>query len=83
MTQTITVTVKLLPTKEQIRLLEQSSHEYRKVIHVLRQLDEKEQRWRQDHKVSRVIVDFATDHTISVIRLEKLTNMKTDGIKTP
>ncbi|MGG5785469.1 transposase, partial [Bacillus albus] len=28
MTQTITVKVKLLPTKEQIRLLEQSSSDY-------------------------------------------------------
>ncbi|MEJ9179023.1 transposase, partial [Bacillus thuringiensis] len=35
MTQTMTVKVKLLPTKEQIRLLEQSSHEYIKLIHTL------------------------------------------------
>jgi hypothetical protein len=35
MPQTITVKVKLLPTKEQIRLLEQSSHEYIKVINTL------------------------------------------------
>ncbi|MBG9484022.1 transposase, partial [Bacillus thuringiensis] len=34
-TQTMTVKVKLLPTKEQIRLLEQSSHEYIKLIHTL------------------------------------------------
>ncbi len=34
-TQTITVKVKLLPTKEQIRLLEQSSHEYIKLINTL------------------------------------------------
>ncbi|EKS8366528.1 transposase [Bacillus cereus] len=117
MTQTMTVKVKLLPTKEQIRLLEQSSHEYIKLIHTivsdddkvrffengrknkymkrkfrsvrrklgeakklnaLRQLDDKEQRWMQDqdHKMSREIVDFATDNTISVIRLEQLTNMR-------
>ncbi|MBG9515748.1 hypothetical protein ABE47_27560 [Bacillus thuringiensis] len=117
MTQTMTVKVKLLPTKEQIRLLEQSSHEYIKLIHTLvsdddkvrffengrknkymkrkfrsvrrklgeakklnalRQLDDKEQRWMQDqdHKVSRESVDFATDNTISVIRLEQLTNMR-------
>ena len=30
----------------------------------------------QDHKVSREIVDFATDNTISVIRLEQLTNIR-------
>ncbi|EJR64022.1 transposase [Bacillus thuringiensis Sbt003] len=30
----------------------------------------------QDHKVSREIVDFATDNTIAVIRLEQLTNMR-------
>ncbi|MFK4423012.1 MULTISPECIES: RNA-guided endonuclease TnpB family protein [unclassified Bacillus (in: firmicutes)] len=35
MSQTLTVKVKLLPTKEQIRLLEQSSHEYIKVINTL------------------------------------------------
>lgn len=35
MSQTITVKVKLLPTKEQICLLEQSSHEYIKVINEL------------------------------------------------
>jgi hypothetical protein len=35
MSQTITVKVKLIPTKEQIRLLEQSSHEYIKVINTL------------------------------------------------
>ncbi|PFE25933.1 transposase, partial [Bacillus thuringiensis] len=35
MTQTMTVKVKLLPTKEQSGLLEQSSHEYTKLIHTL------------------------------------------------
>ncbi|MGG5785486.1 RNA-guided endonuclease TnpB family protein, partial [Bacillus albus] len=35
MTQTITVKVKLLPTKEQIRLLEQSSSDYIKLINTL------------------------------------------------
>ncbi|HDR6893683.1 TPA: transposase, partial [Bacillus thuringiensis] len=35
MPQTITVKVKLLPTKERIMLLEQSSHEYIKVINAL------------------------------------------------
>ncbi|EJV68688.1 hypothetical protein IEM_01550, partial [Bacillus cereus BAG6O-2] len=35
MSQTLTVKVKLIPTKDQIRLLEQSSHEYIKVINTL------------------------------------------------
>ncbi|REF32387.1 hypothetical protein DET55_120111, partial [Bacillus mycoides] len=35
MSQTLTVKVKLLPTKEQIRLLEQSSREYIKLINTL------------------------------------------------
>lgn len=47
-----------------------------KKLNALRQLDDKEQRWMQDHKVSREIVDFATDNTISVIRLEQLTNIR-------
>ncbi|KMP74376.1 transposase (plasmid) [Bacillus wiedmannii] len=49
-----------------------------KKLNALRQLDNKEQRWMQDqdHKVSRVIVDFATDNNISVIRLEQLTNIR-------
>ncbi len=49
-----------------------------KKLNALRQLDDKEQRWMQDqdHKVSREIIDFATDHTISVIRLEQLTNIR-------
>nr|WP_282082076.1 transposase [Bacillus cereus] len=58
--------------------MEPSSHEYIKVMNAFRQLDDTEQRWMQDqdHKVSREIVDFATNHTISVIRLEQLTNMR-------
>ncbi|OLR27180.1 RNA-guided endonuclease TnpB family protein, partial [Bacillus cereus] len=49
-----------------------------KKLNALRPLDDKEQRWMQDqdHKVSREIIDFATDHTISVIRLEQLTNIR-------
>ncbi|MEH6935931.1 transposase, partial [Bacillus sp. JJ783] len=35
MSQTLTVKAKLIPTKGQIRLLEQSSHEYIKVINRL------------------------------------------------
>ncbi|KXY56657.1 transposase [Bacillus cereus] len=49
-----------------------------KELNALRQLDNKEQRWMQDqdHKVSREIVDFATNNNISVIRLEQLTNIR-------
>jgi len=49
-----------------------------KKLNALRQLDDKEQRWMQDqdHKVSREIVDFATNNNISVIRLEQLTNIR-------
>lgn len=49
-----------------------------KKLNALRQLDDKEQRWMQDqdHKVSRKIVDFATNNNISVIRLEQLTNIR-------
>ncbi len=47
-----------------------------KKLNALRQLDDTEQRWMQDHKVSRVIVDFATDNNISVIRLEQITNIR-------
>nr|WP_225942085.1 transposase [Sporosarcina limicola] len=49
-----------------------------KKVNAIRQLNDKEQRWmqNQDHKVSREIVDFATANTVSVIRLEQLTNIR-------
>ncbi|MCU4771187.1 RNA-guided endonuclease InsQ/TnpB family protein [Bacillus toyonensis] len=49
-----------------------------KKLNALRQIEDKEQRWMQDqdHKVSRKIVDFATNNNISVIRLEQLTNIR-------
>nr|WP_275403104.1 transposase [Sporosarcina limicola] len=49
-----------------------------KKVNAIRQLNDKEQRWmqNQDHKVSREIVDFATANTVSVIRLEQLTNSR-------
>lgn len=49
-----------------------------KKLNAIRKLDDKEQRWMidQDHKVSREIVNFATEHKISVIRLEQLTNIR-------
>ncbi|WP_372585465.1 RNA-guided endonuclease TnpB family protein [Bacillus mycoides] len=86
MSQTLTVKVKLIPTKGQICLLEQSSQEYIKVINTLvsemveaiRRMDDKEQRWMQDkdHKISREIINFAIANHISVIRLEQLTNIR-------
>ncbi|MEY9977284.1 RNA-guided endonuclease TnpB family protein [Lysinibacillus sp. RC79] len=50
----------------------------KKKINAIRNLDDKEKRWmqNQDHKVSRAIVNFATDNNISVIRLEQLTNIR-------
>ena len=49
-----------------------------KKIRAIKNLDDKEQRWMkdQDHKVSRGIVDFAVKNNVSVIRLEKLTNIR-------
>lgn len=49
-----------------------------KKLSAIRQLNDKEQRWMQDkdHKVSREIVDFAIDNKVSVIRLEKLANIR-------
>ncbi|HSI67616.1 MAG TPA: transposase [Planococcus sp. (in: firmicutes)] len=49
-----------------------------KKLNALRNLDDKEQRWmkNQDHKVSRAIIDFAKDQKISVLRLEKLANIR-------
>lgn len=50
----------------------------KKKLSAIRNLDNKEQRWMQDkdHKVSREIVDFAVSNKISVIRLEKLSNIR-------
>ncbi|MGX5480270.1 RNA-guided endonuclease InsQ/TnpB family protein [Bacillus thuringiensis] len=49
-----------------------------KKLNAIQQLDNKEQRWMQDkdHKISRKIINFAVDNHISVIRLEKLTNIR-------
>lgn len=49
-----------------------------KKLHALSKLDNKEQRWMkdQDHKVSRAIVDFAAQQKVSVIRLERLANIR-------
>lgn len=50
----------------------------KKKLNAIRKLNNKEQRWMQDqdHKVSRAIVNFAKENKISVIRLEKLANIR-------
>lgn len=50
----------------------------KKKLNAIRNSEDKEQRYMidQDHKVSRAIVNFAQDNMISVIRLEKLTNIR-------
>lgn len=50
----------------------------KKKLNAIRKSKDKEQRWMkdQDHKVSRAIIDFAKENNISVIRLEKLANIR-------
>ena len=50
----------------------------KKKLKAIRTLNNKEQRWMkdQDHKVSRAIVNFAQENKVSVIRLEKLANIR-------
>lgn len=50
----------------------------KKKVNAILKLNDKEQRWMkdQDHKVSRAIVNFAKENKISVIRLEKLANIR-------
>lgn len=49
-----------------------------KKLNAIRKLNDKEQRWMkdQDHKISREVVDFAIENNVSVIRLEKLSNIR-------
>lgn len=49
-----------------------------KKLKKIKQIADKEQRWMkdQDHKISRQIVNFATENDVSIIRLEKLTNIR-------
>jgi len=49
-----------------------------KQLKKIKQIGNKEQRWMkdQDHKTSRQIVNFAKENHVSVIRLEKLTNIR-------
>src|SRR5699024_9687543 len=50
----------------------------KKKVNAIRNSKDKEQRWMkdQDHKVSRAIMDFAKENNVSVIRLEKLANIR-------
>ena len=50
----------------------------KKKMNAIKKLGDKEQYWMQDkdNKVSRDIVDFAKENNISVIRLEKLANIR-------
>ncbi|UMZ74674.1 RNA-guided endonuclease InsQ/TnpB family protein [Natranaerofaba carboxydovora] len=50
-----------------------------KKLNAIKNLNDKEQRWMkdQDHKISRKVVDFAIDNKVSIIRLEKLSNIRT------
>lgn len=49
-----------------------------KKLKAIRNLNDKEQRWMkdQDHKISRSIINFAIENNVSVIRMEKLTNIR-------
>jgi len=49
-----------------------------KKLNAIGKLNDKEQRWvkDQDHKISRALVDFAIKNNVSVIRLEKLSNIR-------
>jgi putative transposase len=49
-----------------------------KKLKKIKQVGDKEQRWMndQDHKISRQIVNFAIDNNVSVIRMEKLANIR-------
>ncbi|MEK3682358.1 RNA-guided endonuclease InsQ/TnpB family protein [Paenibacillus sp. FSL R10-2736] len=50
----------------------------KKKLRAIRRLDNKEQRWMKDkdHKVSRQIIKFAIENQVSIIHLEKLTNIR-------
>lgn len=50
----------------------------KKKLNAIRKLNDKEQRWMkdQDHKVSCEIINFAKENKISVIRLERLANIR-------
>lgn len=50
----------------------------KKKLNAIRNLKNKEQRWMKDkdHKISRAIVNFAKENKVSVIRLERLANIR-------
>lgn len=50
----------------------------KKKLTAIRKLKNKEQRWMEDkdHKISRAIVNFAKENKVSVIRLERLANIR-------
>ncbi len=64
-------------TKRKFRARRKELGEAKKLKAILKLYD-KEQRWMkdQDHKISRGIVNFAIENNVSVIRLEKLTNIR-------
>ncbi|MBO0462696.1 transposase [Enterococcus sp. DIV1298c] len=49
-----------------------------KKLNAIKKSKDKEQRWMkdQDHKISREIIDFAINHNVGMIRLEKLANIR-------
>ncbi len=49
-----------------------------KKLSAIKKINNKEQRWMkdQDHKISKGIVNFALQNNVSVIRMEKLTNIR-------
>ena len=49
-----------------------------KKLQAIKNLNDKEQRWMkdQDHQISRRIINFAVQNNVSVLRLEKLTNIR-------
>ena len=49
-----------------------------KKLNAIKKLKDNEQRWMkdQDHKISRGVIDFAVENNVSVIRLEKLSNIR-------
>jgi len=49
-----------------------------KKLNAIKRSKDKEQRWMQDqdHKISRIIVNFAVENNVSEIKLEKLANIR-------
>lgn len=64
-------------TKRKFRSARKSMGKKKK-LHVIRKLNDKEQRWMKDrdHKISRQLVNFAVANQVSVIRLEQLTKIR-------